>query len=321
MGRAVLFCMEEPMKHIFILNPAAGKGDWSGRLRAEIVEEFAANGGSYEIHITRAGGEATSFVRGVCEGAGEEELRFYACGGDGTLCEVVNGAVGHSRASVASVPCGSGNDFVRNFGREESFRRLGRLVQAPARVIDLLRFSGGAYGINMCNVGFDAGVALNMTRFKALPLVSGQMAYNIALLYGLLHKMHSRLRITLESGEVLEDDFLLACVGNGGYCGGGYYSAPLAEVSDGLLDLCAVKKVPRLKLLSLIKAYKAGRHLNIPAFAPYVVYRRCTRVEIISAQPFALCIDGEVTLGTSVAIELAAGALRFAVPEGADKEE
>lgn len=305
------------MKHIFVINPVAGRGDSAEALSAGINELFKGRGEPFEIHLTTGVGEAAEFVKKACAGAAEH-LRFYACGGDGTLNEVASGISGVKDVSFTSLPCGSGNDFVRNFGTAADFYRIDKLADCAApREIDIIRFGDGGLCVNMCNVGFDATVALNMCKFKRLPFVSGKMAYNISLVYCLLHKMSSKLTITLDGGEVLEGEFLLAALGNGCYCGGGYKSNPLAETDDGMLDLCVVKKVPRLKLLGLIKSYKLGEHLSNPKFIGYIIYHRCRSIEVKADAPFAISVDGEIRRDKNLAAQVERAALRFALPYNA----
>ena len=300
------------MKHIFVVNPIAGKGNFVEGLCRGIKKTFDERDDTFEIHMTTAPKEAINFVRTTCEQQ-EGELRFYACGGDGTLSEVASGAMGFPQATVASVPCGSGNDFVRNFGAPEDFYRVDKLADGEAYPIDIIKFGGETYGINMCNMGFDANVALNMNKFKRLPFISGRLAYSLGVIYSLFHKMSNQLRINVD-GEVIEGEFLLAVLGSGCYCGGGFKCTPLAEVDDGMLDLCIVKKVPRLKLLQLVKSYKKGEHLYSEKFANAIIYRRCKKIEVTSPTPFAVSIDGENQRLTQLTAEVLRQVLYFAVP-------
>ena len=111
------------MKHIFILNPAAGRINSFERIEGELKQVYAAGGLDYQIYETKAPGDATAYIRDYCR-MHDEPVRFYACGGDGTLNEVVNGAVGFPQASVGCYPCGSGNDFVKYYGGKQHFLNL-----------------------------------------------------------------------------------------------------------------------------------------------------------------------------------------------------
>ena len=98
------------MKHIFIINPAAGKTDKTTEYTAKI--EAACRGLDYEIAVSQGPGDCTRIARKAAETG--EEVRLYACGGDGTLNEVVAGAAGFDNAAVTAYVGGSGNDFVRS---------------------------------------------------------------------------------------------------------------------------------------------------------------------------------------------------------------
>ena len=103
------------MRHVFIVNPAAGKKRGALELLPRIHAAFAgAEEGAYAIRVTRGAGDATAIAREEC--AGEGSVRLYACGGDGTLTETATGSAGCPRAQIAAVPCGSANDYVRSYG-------------------------------------------------------------------------------------------------------------------------------------------------------------------------------------------------------------
>ena len=99
------------MKHLFIINPAAGGHNRSKEYCETIHKICRARKVSYEIRISTAPGEAVRLTREAAQTG--EELRIYACGGDGTLNEVVNGAKGYSNVAVTVFSGGSGNDFVK----------------------------------------------------------------------------------------------------------------------------------------------------------------------------------------------------------------
>lgn len=99
------------MKYIFIVNPHAGEEDHAAIIRSQI--ESLPQKDDCEIYITKAVGDATDFIGNYLAVHGDAPVRFIACGGDGTVNEVFNGAVGHENVSVSCYPCGSGNDFVK----------------------------------------------------------------------------------------------------------------------------------------------------------------------------------------------------------------
>jgi diacylglycerol kinase family enzyme len=133
------------MKHIFIANPAAGPVDSVPHIRAE-VEKLRARY-DCEIYETRAPGDAIRYIRAFCDAHPGDRVRFYACGGDGTLNEVLNGAIGYPEASISVYPCGSGNDFVKYYGAEH-FLSIPALLEGEEHGIDVLT-NGESYAINI----------------------------------------------------------------------------------------------------------------------------------------------------------------------------
>ena len=162
------------MRHVFIVNPMAGKRDSVQKLLSRIREVYPQGG--YEVYATQAAGDAHRLAMEAIEG--REPVRLYACGGDGTLNEVVNAAAGCPTAAVTNVPVGTGNDFLRIFGPEgrRKFIDLAALREGPQAEFDLMDCNG-LLGINTVCAGIDARVADDVGRFKRLPGVSGTGAY------------------------------------------------------------------------------------------------------------------------------------------------
>ena len=113
------------MKHIFIINPKSGKKDSTQYIKNYLQENFCDL--NYEIYNTKHVGDAIDFVKTKCENK-TEPITFYACGGDGTLNEVANGVMGYDDVYFTVYPCGSGNDFVKVFGKENHFKDLSKLI-------------------------------------------------------------------------------------------------------------------------------------------------------------------------------------------------
>ena len=104
------------MKHLFIINPRAGKKNSTGRLIDQIEQLRRNHGLDCETMLTTRPGHAEEIARRAAQSG--EEIRIYACGGDGTLNEVANGAAGAEHIEVTVVPVGTGNDFLKNFGED-----------------------------------------------------------------------------------------------------------------------------------------------------------------------------------------------------------
>lgn len=302
------------MKHIFILNPNAGDGTHLDTLRKAVDKLECV----CEIYETHAPTDATRYVRECCEKY-TEPLRFYACGGDGTIKEVAEGILGYSHASMSCYPIGSGNDFVKYFGGVELFLDLKNLTEASDIETDLIRIRednrSDTYSINVCNFGFDSCVAKIMGRVRRMPLLGGKNAYTTGIVYALFHAMRNQGDIYADGEKLTENGiFLLCTVANGSYVGGAYRCAPRASVNDGYLEVCVVRPVSLFTFVRLIRSYKAGTYLEDPRFQKYITYRRAKCIEAVSRTPFAVSLDGEIIETSHFVAEAVQGAVKFAAP-------
>ena len=195
------------MKHIFVINPAAGKTNVTEALLPRLHALFVGREEELETYLTTGVGDATRFVKERCAASCGEHLRFYSCGGDGTMNEVLQGLAGCANVAMGIVPCGSGNDFVRSFP-ECDFSDLELQINAEERPIDLIRFND-QWSANICNAGLDADVCKNMSRYKRLPLVSGSGAYIMALIAAFFRPMGKKAHIVLDDGRVALDGEIL----------------------------------------------------------------------------------------------------------------
>lgn len=300
------------MKHHFIINPAAGKGTHVRSLSERIREAAEARGIEYTIYLTKAPGDAAEYVAAAVT-ADDCHHRFYACGGDGTLCEVVNGAPTCERAEFALIPIGTGNDFCRNFDDRAAFFDIMRQIDGTPMPIDLIRYND-RYCVNMLNTGFDCHVVERTVRLKKSPLIPSALAYTTGVAVTLMHKMTTDMCITLDDGEEISRPLLLLSIGNGKYYGGGFRSNPKALLDDGLFDVNIVEKVSRITFLSLVSSYKAGTH---PETAPqYVTYRKASSLHITFEKDTLVCVDGELEEMRELTVSLAPAATRFVLPAG-----
>jgi len=300
------------MKHLFVINPKAGKKDHTKDITAEIKKYLKED--QYDIHITTKTLEARDFVKNYCQEHQSEELRIYSCGGDGTLNEVTNGAFGYKNVSVACYPSGSGNDFIKYFGTAKHFLNIENLINGDTVDVDLMKHDD-RYILNICNMGFDANVAIRRERFKRLPLFSGKGAYIAGVAVSLLSKLTHNFKVTIDDEIVHDGDGLLAAVANAICYGGGFYCAPRALVDDGLIDVCIVRKVSRIPFIKLIKFYKKGTHLDEPKLQRYIGYKKGKTVTVESEIPLNYAIDGELGVSKKITITIVPKSLKFVIPK------
>jgi len=166
------------MKHLFIVNPTAGGGKSAQKLEKLVETVFAP--GERQVLYTEKAGDARDFARRAAQSG--EDVRIYACGGDGTLNEVVNGAAGFDNAAITCVPKGTGNDFLKVFGPNyrDLFYDLEAMAAGPQTTLDLMDCNG-KLGLDVVCGGVDARIAAGVHRYKDLRFVSGIGAYLLSL--------------------------------------------------------------------------------------------------------------------------------------------
>ena len=297
------------MKHLFIINPAAGSRNRTQEYSDVIHKVCRARKLRYEIRVSTAPGEAIRIAREAAETG--EELRLYACGGDGTLNEVVAGAAGYDNAAVTVFSGGSGNDFVKIFDDPKAFFDLHRLMDAEVATFDLIRCNDDL-ALNICSVGLDARIGTDVSRYKRLPLLHGFRAYAVSAAVNVVKGIGEHYVVEV-NGEVFDDRHTFVCVCNGRYYGGGFNPVPEADPSDGLLDVLVVKEVSRTQVPGLIGKYKNGRYQELSHVARYI---RTDRVKIICDKPTPINLDGELRMAQEIEMQIAKQKIRFFYPKG-----
>lgn len=315
------------MKTIFIINPKAGTGKNLDKRKDEITKMAAELGVEVGFYITKAVGDAEKFARLVCEETKatnpDEELRLVACGGDGTVNEVLNGIMGYKNAVLGVVPIGTGNDFVRNFPENADFLDISAQLQGYTMKSDVIKYSGvidgkeqTRYCINMFNIGFDCNVADLTQTLKTYPLLSGSVAYLAAIVGMLVKKKGANLKVELDGEVVKNGPLLLTAVANGGFCGGGVNSAPTAAINDGMMDVNVIYDITRTKFLKKFPHYSKGTHMELPDIDDFLLFRQCKEAVITPLDgSMRLCVDGEIVDAGEVKMEMMPLAVNVLVPK------
>ena len=302
------------MKHLFIVNPIAGGRDATEDVRSQAKAAFRDRSDAYEIYVTREPRDATEKIRQ--EASSGEELRVYACGGDGTFNECVCGAALMPNVAVCPFPTGTGNDFCRMFGTDaDLFRDLNALLAGTVKEIDLISCNG-SYSANICSVGIDARIGTEVHKYSGLPLIGGAGGYVISAVVnairGIATNMHVRCQDYNSTGK-----FSLICACNGRFYGGGFNPSPTATLDDGLLDFYIVKKVSLFTFARCIGKYASGHADDFPQ---YITHLRGTELFIQFEKEDVINLDGEALRATSVKMRLLPKALKLIVPAGLGRE-
>ncbi len=302
------------MKHVFIINPHAGKKNQTARIYEMADRLRTRHGLDCACMLTTRPGGATDMARELAETG--EELRLYACGGDGTIHEVANGIAGFSNAAMTAIPIGTGNDFLKNFGPDSAkFSDAENLWDGEPFPLDLIDCNGKLCLTIACS-GIDAQVAESVHRYGKQPLLTGRGSYLASVVSNvLLGDIGHRWAVTLD-GETQTGDYALVSVCNGRYYGGGSMPVPEARMDDGVLHTVLIKKISKLAFARLFGPYSDGRYKELPPELIRVVTTREVRIE--SDTDIVTCLDGECSRSHSVTLRLAEKRVNFFGPAGCD---
>ncbi len=304
-------------KHIFLINPTAGKINPLVHLSPMIKAAAKEKKVPFIIRQTESKGHAMQLAQEYCESG--DNVRLYACGGDGTLNEVLTGALGFDNAQIACIPCGTGNDFIRNFATNKDFMNFENYIDGTPIDIDLLKVNE-YISAAITSVGLDAEVAYGVKNYRRVPLVNGAMAYHFSILRQLCNELGRKLRIEIED-EVFEGEFLLVAICNGKTYGGGVKASPFSNVQDGIFEVNIVNKISRLKIATVISTYKKGEHLNSNGtvkdnLSQIITYKTAQNINIfpLDNKPLMLNIDGECVECEKINAKILKKAAKFILP-------
>ena len=299
------------MKHIFIVNTVAGKHSCLDEVKNAIANESETI--DYEIFTPDSAKDNVSKIKEYLEAHPDEEVRFYACGGDGTLNKVASGIYGYPNASLTVLAYGSGNDYIKYYADLQTFRNFNKVMHGTEHRIDIMQVND-RFAVNATHFGFDSFVAKTMDKIRRYPIIGGKMSYTSAIIKAFISGMRTRCTVYAD-GEKLNDGKLLLCtVANGKYVGGSYQCAPRSINDDGLLEVCLIKPISRFRFPFLIKKYSEGRHLDDPKLKNIIVYRRAKQVVIEGEKGFCVSLDGVILEGEKIVVENKQQAIRFVVP-------
>jgi diacylglycerol kinase (ATP) len=292
-----------------IVNPAAGGGRGARRW-GQLERALRRAGVGFTATRSNQAGEAERMAQGaVLQGF----RRLLAVGGDGTLNEVVNGALAAATdvagdVTVGAAPLGSGNDWARAMGLPPAPWDFARCVAAGrTRAVDLGRIDFTAtqglpprFFLNVAGTGIDAFL------IASLPAAGRRFAY-LSNLPRALREYRPPVFDIHADGIRRHGAQLLALVANGPYCGGGMRLAPQARPDDGQLDLVCIAPLSlRAALPRLRTLYDGSLHEEA-----WTHQQRIRVVEIAAEPPAAVEADGQLVGVTPIRISVLPAALRF----------
>lgn len=297
-----------------IVNLHAGSGKTVSIWRkAEIL--LAKAGIPYDNKYTDCKYHATEIA---FQAASEGYRKFIAVGGDGTIHEVLEGimkyvcgteSVSVSDFSIAVIPIGSGNDWIRIHGINRNLERTIELIRNESLVRqDVVRVSvfdpvaepeqllsaepvRTSYMVNIGGVGFDARVCERVNEQK-LEGKKGKLLYINSLLYNLFHFKPFSATVFCDGRKLFEGGCFSIAVGTGKYSGGGLRQTPDAVFDDGLLDYTVIPPFSVARILKEAPKLFTGRLLTVKELI-------CGKCKSLTVAPFRsraelVEVDGEI---------------------------
>ena len=274
-----------------IVNPAAGGGRWR-KLIGPALERLRAGGIAVELAETGGPGHAS---RLAADAYARGYRKFIAVGGDGTSYEIVNGLFPLSppaeRPSLAFLPLGTGNSFLREFsdrGVEHAIEALLAGRSQPCDVMRMRHAQGVIYYINLLSMGFAADVAaLRARRFNTW----GELGYQASIFISLARLRRRPFPLRIDEEQVTDDrPCLFLTFNNSKFTGGTMMIAPQAEVNDGLIEYVRWGPISRIGLIRNLPTLYDGTHIQHPLAERH----SAKRIDFSLDAPVDVMVDGEV---------------------------
>ena len=270
------------MKNIFIINSLAGRGKYT-KLLPNIERVCKEEKLEYEIrYIT----EELSGKDIALEYKNEENV-IYSVGGDGTLTRILQGIIG-TKNKLGVIPSGSGND---------TFRTIKMLPEGDS-LVDIAKIND-TYFINVACTGLDAEVGNNVDILREKTKIPASQLYNASIIYTFVKYKFKNIKIKTSIKEI-QDSYSILSICNGGYYGGGFNIGPKSQMTDGLLDIYYVEKMPKIKIIPLLLKLKKGKHEGKRRIHKF----RTNHIELEFEEKVTFNIDGEKLTDNNFTIDV-----------------
>jgi diacylglycerol kinase (ATP) len=293
-----------PPKRTIILNPFA-KSEKAGPLWYELYKLNQQR----KIRLTKGPGSATKkAAKAARKGYGV----IVAAGGDGTINEVINGIVG-TDAALGILPLGSVNVLARELRIPLKLKDAWKVIEdGHTRTLDLVHMEyevegklHNRYFVQLAGFGLDAHIVKQVTWLQKKKW--GPLSYVLETFKSVSDEL-PKIQVRIDDGEPVEAAFALA--GNGRYYGGPIPVFSKASMTDGLVDMCLFQSGRRRDILNYLQAILRGAHTKTRG----IIYQQAKSVEITSASPVPVEIDGEFVGHSPVRLKVVPSALKILVP-------
>ena len=280
-----------------IVNPHAGKKQGLS-VAEKVLEQFKKHNIDVDMFISKKHGDSITLASNLNI---QDFDGILAVGGDGTLFEVINGLLKSNqniKIPIGQIPVGTGNSFIKDLGINNLENSIQAIISGQTRSVDLGEFSytkGKHFFINLLGTGFVSNVAYRAKKYKLL----GSLSYILGVLEEVAVLKSTKIEITID-GKLIKREAVFTEICNSRFTGGNMLMAPYAKIDDGLLDIIILKKVSRLKLLSLFPLLFKGEHVNDDAVEVFTG----KNISLKSNSQLSLTPDGETFGNTPIDVSM-----------------
>lgn len=281
-----------------IVNPEAssGKGIKIWECVKELLDEKNA---PYNVHILNAPGQA-EYVAARLTRDLDRDCHILVVGGDGTLNETLNGIRDFEHTKLSCVKSGSGSDFALNMKVEKNAKdAVMHLLDEPEETsIDYGEISADSYPprrfLISCGAGYDADICREVSKSRLKKIFNrlgiGKLVYLFIGIKQVFTRKKTMALLYLDDNKPIRIKRLFFVVGmNHMYEGGGVPFCPDADPTDGIMDVCLVKDMPKLMLLLAVALVYSKNHLRFRNINCY----KCRSMYLTTMRPQQIHLDGE----------------------------
>ncbi|WP_042345241.1 diacylglycerol/lipid kinase family protein [Bacillus massiliigorillae] len=305
---------KEVVRHIYFVKNGSPHSNKSNKVWKKVESLLKQQAFSYSIYETEYAGHATVLTKEILQMTQSDTI-IVAVGGDGTVHEVMNGAINYPHAIIVCMPAGSGNDYVRGVQRTSGLEEVVSAilhVKAPS-IIDVgqLIYEGNKkHFVNSLGIGFDAAIAKAVNeshwkkRFQMVGLGKFVYLYFFMKMLFTFNTFHMKTKIDGRVRNFEKVWFLVAA--NQPYFGGGIKVAPNSTVTDGKIQVIIVNNIPSLLFLLVFATVTWGGHLKLK----WVESFTCNNIHIQADGEIPIQADGEHIGYSKISAEIIPEAVR-----------
>ena len=294
-----------------IINPTSKSG-MGIKIWRKIEPVLKEKNIEYRAFLTKSSQNTSQIAEKITSDT--DEHRIIVLGGDGTLNDILQGINNFENVIIGYIPTGSSNDLARDLKINSNpvkrleeilseinivYKDVGELIynsyeadsllSAPKDFQPVRRFSVST------GIGFDAAVCTEVSASKIKSILNrikiGKFVYLVIALKQLISAKREWCEITIDNNPSERYNkllFLTAMIHR--YEGGGFMFCPNASHNDGMLDICLVGKIPKLKILFALPTAFKGKHLSFKEIYEF----RGSNIRIRTKIPLWVHTDGEV---------------------------